>query len=161
MKKMVLGLSLALATFGLFLSPALAETNLPQGAPSLNVADQTFLDSLAVQVEPTPAAKQPAFGAKALCTATANCGADGAISCSGNNSTTSCTATDRNCSAGQRGKVTCDGVTTLCPTPCPCSLDCNAARIDCADICSPCPAIFSCSLSTCTTTCRCKFTGCF
>ena len=152
MKKMVLGLFLALATLGLFLSPALAETN---------ASDQAFLDSLAVPGEPAPAAKQPAFGAKALCTATANCGADGSISCSGNNSTTSCTATDRNCSVGQRGRVTCDGVTILCPTPCPCDLNCTALRIECADTCSPCPAIFSCSLSTCTTSCRCKFTGCF
>lgn len=150
MKKVVLGLFLALATLGLSMSPALAETS---------VADQVFLDSLAIPVEPISAARQPAFGTKALCTATASCGGGATVSCQGNNSTTSCSATDRNCSAGQRGRVTCDGVTTLCPTPCPCDLNCTAARLDCADICSPCPAIFSCSLSTCTFSCRCK--ACF
>jgi len=59
---------------------------------------------------------------KSLCTATANC-ETGTISCSGNNSTASCTAVDRNCSIGEQGHVTCDGVTTVCPTVCvaPCS----------------------------------------
>jgi hypothetical protein len=64
------------------------------------------------------AAKRPALGMeKALCTATANC-ESGTVSCQGNNSTTSCTAVDRNCGANQRGYVTCDGVTTFCPTTC-------------------------------------------
>lgn len=67
------------------------------------------------------AAKGPSNGLlKALCTATANCEPGSTVSCEGNSSTTSCTAVDRNCDAGQRGRVTCDGVTTLCPTRCPC-----------------------------------------
>jgi hypothetical protein len=60
----------------------------------------------------------------------------------------------------QRGSVTCDGVTTSCPI-CPCDLDCAAERADCIAGCDPCPAIFSCNLSTCTVTCHCKFSGCF
>jgi hypothetical protein len=52
---------------------------------------------------------------RSACTAVANC-ASGTVSCSGNSS---CTAVDSNCDIGQRGQVTCDGVTTLCPL-CPC-----------------------------------------
>jgi hypothetical protein len=63
-------------------------------------------------------AKRPAIPTgKALCTATAKCQFT-TISCSGNNSTTSCTAVDANCSAGVAGHVTCDGVTTSCPACC-------------------------------------------
>jgi hypothetical protein len=59
---------------------------------------------------------------KALCTATAHC-QSGTVSCTSNTSTTSCSAADRNCSIAERGHVTCDGVTTLCPTPCsPCEI---------------------------------------
>lgn len=52
---------------------------------------------------------------KALCSATANC-ASGTVSCNGNQSSTSCTAFDRDCATGEQGHVTCDGVTTWCPT---------------------------------------------
>ncbi len=106
MKKMVLGFSLALAALGFLASPALA-------AP-LSAADQAFIASLA-QPAPVPAAQRPALGEKALCTATANCWNGTTVSCSGNNSTTSCSATDSNCGGGQRGSVTCDGVTVFCP----------------------------------------------
>jgi hypothetical protein len=55
---------------------------------------------------------------RALCTATANCGSSSPVSCSGNSTSTSCVAVDQNCLTGQRGYVTCDGVTTQCPA-CP------------------------------------------
>lgn len=43
----------------------------------------------------------------------ASCSPDGPdVDCTGD----TCTAVDRNCSAGQRGYVTCDGYTTFCPT---------------------------------------------
>ena len=54
---------------------------------------------------------------KALCTATATC-ESGTVSCQSNVSATSCTAVDRDCSWYQRGYVTCNGVTTQCPTSC-------------------------------------------
>lgn len=53
---------------------------------------------------------------RSACTATASC-ESGTVSCSGNSS---CSAVDRNCDLSERGRVTCDGVTTLCPTRCPC-----------------------------------------
>lgn len=61
--------------------------------------------------------RQPSVRGKALCTATASCGAY-SISCSSNVSVTSCSSADRNCSVGQRGFVTCNGVTTQCDCPC-------------------------------------------
>ncbi|HEX4965303.1 MAG TPA: hypothetical protein VF173_31125 [Thermoanaerobaculia bacterium] len=64
------------------------------------------------------AAKRPKGWEKSLCNATANC-SPGTVSCGGNNSVTSCSAADRNCAVGERGHVTCDGVTTWCPTTCP------------------------------------------
>jgi hypothetical protein len=61
------------------------------------------------------AAARPGTGQeKSLCTVTANCGAAGTVSCQGNSS---CTAQDRNCSNHQEGRVTCDGVATVCPAP--------------------------------------------
>jgi hypothetical protein len=154
MKKMVLGFSLALAALGFLVSPTMA-------APEMSAADKAFISSLAAPGAPAPvsAAKHPGLGEKALCNASANCWNGTTVSCSGNNSTTSCSATDSNCSAHQRGSVTCDGVTTSCPA-CPCDLNCTEARAECADLCSPCPAITTCSLSTCTSTCRCKFSSC-
>jgi hypothetical protein len=85
------------------------------------------------------AAKAPRNGLlKALCTATATCDAGTTISCEGNNSTTSCTAVDRNCDIGRRGHVTCDGVTTSCGI-CPCDdtpVCCRCERYgDCFSCC--------------------------
>lgn len=71
---------------------------------------------------------------KALCTATTICDGGVVISCQGNNSTTSCTAVDRNCASGQRGRVTCDGVTTICPTACDPCIECDATG-DCMACC--------------------------
>jgi hypothetical protein len=44
----------------------------------------------------------------------ASCGPNSTVSCSGS----SCSATDRNCDAGIRGSVTCNGATTQCPYVC-------------------------------------------
>jgi len=154
MKKVALGFLLVLAALGLTPSPGVA-------APAASAADQAFLAALATPVAPAPAAKRPVLGEKALCTASANCGTGGTISCSGNNSTTSCSATDQNCSLGQRGSVTCDGVTTLCPNTCCPGLSCSEERSNCAADCSPCAFTFSCNTSTCAVTCHCKFSTCF
>jgi len=53
-------------------------------------------------------------GIESACNATAFC-ETGTVTCSGNSS---CTAVDRDCSVLEQGRVTCDGVTTLCPTGC-------------------------------------------
>ncbi len=53
------------------------------------------------------------FATKSACNATATC-QTGTVSCNGNNS---CDAWDRDCPF-ERGHVTCDGVTTWCPTDC-------------------------------------------
>lgn len=158
MKKMALGVCLALATFGLFLSPALAESNLPQAAPVLSAADQTFLASLAV-LDPTFAAKRPSVGRKALCTATANCGNGATVYCESNSSATSCSAADRNCSAGEQGHVTCDGNTYWCGAAC--SDYCTLAREECFINCYPCGINFTCDASNSTHTCHCRFRNCF
>lgn len=158
MKKMVLGLVLALAALGLMASPAMAAPDSPRTVPMLSAADQAFLATLAKAPAPVPAAKRPSQGLeKSACNATANCWDGTTRSCSGN---TSCSAVDSNCSGGQRGSVTCDGVTTQCPSCCP-DLDCTAERASCASDCAGCPFIFSCNTSTCNVTCHCKFSGCF
>jgi hypothetical protein len=155
MKKMLLGFSLTVAALGLLMAPAMAATSPPQAAPALSAADQAFLASLAAPVgTPAPelAAKRPTLGKKALCNATANCANGGTVSCSGNNSTTSCTAVDGNCAVGEPGHVTCDGVTTSCSA---CPVDCDALAQQCADNCSPCAVrSFQCSPYRC----RCNFT---
>jgi hypothetical protein len=40
-------------------------------------------------------------------------------------------------------------------------LDCTADRAGCVSGCSPCPALFTCSMTTCTETCHCKLSACF
>jgi len=123
-KRMILGLSLGLVALGLPVSPVVA-------APALSTSDQAFLASLAIPT-PVPAAKRPALGEKSLCNTTANCSDGTTVFCAGNVSTTSCSAADSNCAAGEPGHVTCDGVTTSCP-PCPCE-----DRLQwCIDTCSP------------------------
>ncbi|HJX26742.1 MAG TPA: hypothetical protein VJ885_02430 [Thermoanaerobaculia bacterium] len=52
-------------------------------------------------------------GIESTCTTTVFC-ESGSESCSG----TSCAAVARDCSVLERGSVTCNGVTTLCPTAC-------------------------------------------
>src|SRR3954447_4596485 len=144
MKKMAL--VLVLAALSLMASPAMAAPDSPRVAPALSAADQAFLAALATAPAPEPAAKRPALTGKALCTASANCANGGTVSCSGNNSATSCSAVDGNCNVGEPGHVTCDGVTTWC-SDCACS--CAAERANCAADCDPCPFTFSCSTSTC------------
>ena len=157
MKKMVLGLLLALAASGFLLSPRMAAADPPQAAAVRSVADEAFLTSLAAPA-PVSAAKRPGME-KALCSAQASCGSY-TISCQGNNSTTSCSATDRNC-PNQRGHVTCDGVTTWCSEPCPgCPSNWCTFESDCAWSCFPCDYIYSCSQTNCTDSCRCRFSTC-
>ncbi|HEX4965158.1 MAG TPA: hypothetical protein VF173_30395 [Thermoanaerobaculia bacterium] len=154
MKKMLVGLSLSLAALGFLLSPAMAVASPPQAAPVLSVADQAFLASLAAPLgtpAPVDAAKRPHIGPKSLCNATANCWNGGTVTCSGNNSVTSCSAADGNCGVGEPGHVTCDGVTTPCA---PCPIDCDALAQQCADNCSPCAVkSFQCNPYRC----RCLF----
>lgn len=75
-----------------------------------------------------------ASGGACSCSAVANCGT-GFVSCSG---TSNCLAVDRDCSTGQRGSVTCDGVTTACPATCSCGssvcCQCDSAG-DCFSCC--------------------------
>jgi hypothetical protein len=165
MKKMVLGLSLALAALGFLMSPAMA-ANPPQVAPALSAADRAFIASLAATAKnpaaPALAAKRPlpGPGAKALCTATANC-ESGTVTCSGNNSTTSCTAVDRNCSWGEQGHVTCDGATTWCPTACPgCPPSWCTREANCSASCYPCDYDYTCDATYCTDDCRCRWSTC-
>jgi hypothetical protein len=149
MKKMVLGLSLAALSF--LLSPAMA-------AAQQSTADLAFLSSLAAPVAPVPAAKGPGLE-KALCTAAASCGDGTSVYCEGNNSTASCTAVDRNCP--ERGRVTCDGVTTWCPTACPgCPEGSCSGAAACAASCYPCAYTYTCNTTYCFDTCRCKFSTC-
>lgn len=159
MKKVGLVLSLAVLALGFLVSPALAASP-PQAARVLSAADQSFLASLAAPVgipAPQPVAKRPGSLEKALCSATANCVGGGTISCTGNNSPSSCTAVDGSCP--EPGHVTCDGVTSTCTNTCP-PCNCAAERALCQSDCSPCPFIFSCNSTTCAVTCRCKFSGC-
>lgn len=77
------------------------------------------------------AAKPPGSITKAYCQAT--CGSYPSISCSGQQ----CSAANRNCATGQVGYVTCDGVTTSCPTGPPREFECCecAATNDCFACC--------------------------
>lgn len=86
-----------------FLVAELTQSNAPESCPAPQGA--LFLAT---------SKEEPVLN-KALCSATANC-ASGTVSCNGNNSATSCAAYDRNCATGEQGHVTCDGVTTWCPT---------------------------------------------
>jgi len=153
-KKMLLGLSLAVAALGFLTSPAVAAS-----APVLSVSDQAFLASLAKAPGGTPApelaARRPTINPKSLCTATANCWNGGTVSCSSNTSTSSCSAVDGDCNVGEQGHVTCDGVTTACPTACP--FDCDQLFSDCELNCEPCPIkFFQCNPYRC----RCNFLNC-
>jgi hypothetical protein len=143
------------------MSPAMAETKPAKAARALSVADRAFLASLAGPAAPAPAAK-PAVGEKALCTATANCGDGTTVYCESDTSTTSCSAADRNC-PGERGHVTCNGVTTWCAEECPgCGPDfCGwEAEADCAANCYPCNYRLTCNYTYCFEGCRCDFRTC-
>jgi len=124
MKRMVFGLSLALVAFGFFGSPAFAAGPQRQGVRAPSAADQEFLASLASHAPKgrAAAAAKPSSsggGEKALCSATAACGGGVTVSCNSNSGVASCSSADRSCP--ERGHVTCNGATTWCPDPCPCS----------------------------------------
>jgi hypothetical protein len=164
MKKMVFGLSLALAVFGFLQSPAMAAVP-SQVAPS--AADLAFLATLAAPAKapaaPEPAAKRPSGVEKALCSATATCWNGTTVSCEGNNSTTACVGADSSC-PNQRGYVTCDGSTTWCPEcqsePEPCPSGWCSHEWECSMSCYPCPYTYTCNETYCTDFCRCNFRNC-
>jgi hypothetical protein len=155
MKRLILGLSLALA-FGFVVSPVLAADS-PQVARVLSATDRVFLASLAASPAARPVGRPATGQGKSLCFAGASCGSY-SITCTGNNSTTSCSAADRNCAVGQRGHVTCDGVTTWCNEPCP--PDCDQLESNCAWNCYPCNYTFSCDPNTGDSNCHCIFRTC-
>jgi hypothetical protein len=113
MKRTVLGFVLTLATLGLATPPAMAEPGSPQAGLVLTAGDQEFIASLAA-LDPVSVVERPIVG-KALCTAL--CDTEPSVSCPPG--TTICTANNRNCAAGTRGAVTCNGVKIRCATPCP------------------------------------------
>jgi hypothetical protein len=157
MKKMFFGVSMILACL-VFLVPPATAAGVPHGVPVLS----DFLASLAGPAS-VNAAKRPALQGKGLCSATANCVGGGTISCQGNNSTTSCTAVDFNCSVNEPGHVTCDGVTYSCANTCGgggCGLDFCTGEDACAWNCYPCPYTYTCNETYCTDVCRCNFRQC-
>ena len=82
----------------------------------------------------------------AVCTAGATCYDGSTVSCSGGGT---CSSVDSNCEVGQRGSVTCDGVTTLCPL-CPCDGLRSCCRCDWYGDCQSCcrcagGSIFQCN----------------
>ncbi len=89
------------------------------------------------------------YGQQSVCTAEASCGGDPPLSCSGNST---CSTVDRNCDIGQRGSVTCDGVTTYCPL-CPCDdtpVCCRCDRYgDCMSCCRCAGGTFSSCYAEC------------
>ncbi len=162
MKKAVFRLSLSLVALTLSLAPALAAPGPSPAAPALNLSDQAFVASLAVQVgapAPVDAARRPAIQPKSLCTASANCGGGVTVNCSSNTSVSSCSAADRNCNSEQ-GHVTCDGVTTWCSPACPACPDTWCTE-DCDSQCYPCGWNLICrDVPYCTSRCKCDFIHC-
>jgi hypothetical protein len=143
MKRLALGLVLTLAALDLMVSPAMADSGSPHAAPALSAEDQEFIASL-ILPDPTPAAKRPIVG-KATCSA--SCWDGSVVTCTG----TTCSGTNSNCAAGERGRVICDGNPTKCPK---CIVDCTALENQCADTCGFCPILsFTCDPYSC----RCDF----
>ena len=99
-------------------------------SPSPELA--SFLDSLGASGScPNPIQTASKGGGSGGITAfgycEANCSPYSKVSCSGG----TCSSVDRNCSAGQRGYVQCDGVTTYCPV-CP-TPGCNEGWVEYRD----------------------------
>lgn len=67
----------------------------------------------------------PNGGSGTDATCTASCGSYASVSCT-TSGTGSCTAVDRNCAVGERGRVTCGSTTTYCP---PCETTCSATAL--------------------------------
>lgn len=100
------------------------------------------------------AAKGPRLGmAKALCDATANCGSGVTRFCEDNTSPANCTSVDSNCSIGQRGYVSCNGVTTFCPV-CPCDGTPACCRCDQTGDCMSCCRCGGGTFSQCNQECN-------
>jgi hypothetical protein len=147
MRRMALGCMLTFAALVLMTSPASAAPGSPQVAPVLSAADQEFIASL-VAPAPELAAKGP-IEEKDTCTAL--CGPYPSVSCTG----TTCSSTNRNCTAGVQGNVKCDGVKTKCSPSCPA---CDVLQASCINTCggSSCVLHFTCEPLSC----RCII-GCF
>lgn len=148
MKKLAIVGAVLLVVGGLGISPVRAVAGSAQDAPMLSAEDQAFLATLAA-LEGTPApelgAKHPDAVPKSACTATAYCGSGININCNGS---TSCLPVDRNCAIGQQGKVTCDGVTTWCPTTC--AAYCDSLFTQCENGCpNHCVKSFRCAPYSC------------
>lgn len=139
-----------------------------QAAPSAQ-SEEDFFASLATTPEPAMAADTtPDFAAtrggsatESACSASANCyGAGSNLSCSGSST---CSAADRNCGINQRGFVKCDGATTYCSQPCPCSAStlCNdgSGWISCNGTGTSCYANTGCSVTCNGTTYYCGSPG--
>jgi hypothetical protein len=162
MSRLALGLLLASAAFGLLLPPALA-AEAPRSAPVLTAADRAFVASIAAPVRP-PAVRERAsgrrpgggVGEKSLCTATANCAFGGTVGCQGNNS---CSAVDGNCSWGEVGHVTCDGVTHWCGGSC-CPANFCTYEWNCQSSCYPCDYDYTCNWNGCFDDCECRWSTC-
>ena len=137
MRSPILGAALAVGLL-LVAGTALAQTpaapDCPQALPIAPLFSQAAIAGLAGA--PAPAALQ------CYCSASANCWNDTVVSCSDSSSPCDCTGVDSSCSAGQRGYVRCNGVTTYCPV-CPTG--------DCAQQCKPCGIgqIDPCGVCTC------------
>jgi hypothetical protein len=108
---------------------------LNQPALSPTSSDSCANSQSAVLFDPMGATGRPGLE-KAACSATANCGSDGFVNCTGSYD---CSVVDRNCPTEQ-GHVTCDGVTTWCPA-------CNCSTNWCC-ICS--------NTANCAACCRCE-----
>lgn len=159
MRKKVVARFLIVVTLAFLVSPLWAGDS-RQPSRTLSSADRAFLASLIVPAKApagkAPAAKRPRGQEKALCFAGASCGSY-SITCTGNNSYTSCSAVDQNCAAGQQGRVTCDGVTTWCA---PCPPNCWDREQSCARSCYPCDYDFWCSEETGDYSCDCSYWNC-
>jgi len=120
-----LGLAIGLSL--LFLAPAFgAEIDLSAdllkalgGVPQCNLAARP--------------PRGPNGGAGTDATCTASCGSYASVSCT-TSGTGSCTAVDRDCAAGERGRVTCGSTTTYCPPCDTCSATalCGSTTVSCS-----------------------------
>jgi len=105
--------------------------------------------------DPVFAATKPRFsiGQKSVCSATATC-ASGTVSCNGNST---CTTVDRDCLSCEQGHVTCDGITSWCPTACNCNsytgINKWCCQCACTDDCISCCRCNGGSLGQCALQC--------
>lgn len=163
MKNSLYRLSLLLVLVSLA-SPVLAASEPARAAPDRGFI--AFLDSLQKNPVPLSAAakaKGPGGGVSemALCTASANCGSDPGVYCEDHTSPANCSGVDQNCGWGQRGWVSCNGVTTYCPDDCdPCPEGWCDGADQCAWSCYPCPYNYNCMQQYCADDCQCRYDIC-